>query len=137
MRIRRLLLLALLSAALPLTAAACGVCIEDKVAATYDHEVVTKAARDNHAVMYFEITGLASRVPPTERWLVNAVEKTRGVESGSVRVSLEQAAVSFTIDPNRHPVAGVKKLIEQKLLPQQLGLKPLRTLYKGKLSAPA
>lgn len=134
---RKLFWTMLLAAAMPLTAAACGVCIEDKVAATYDFKVVANATRNNHTVLFFELTGLASHGAPTRQAIVSAVEQTPGVERGSVRLSLEQAAVSFAVNASRYPPADMKKRIEKKLAAQQLRLKPLRTIYKGELTEPA
>lgn len=137
MMLRKLLAAALLTIALPLNAVACGVCIEDKVAATYDFEVIAKATRDGHAVLFYEITGLASPGPQAQQAIISAVEKVRGIERGSVRVSLEQAALSLVVNAKRHPPAEIKQRIEKALAAQQLGLKLLRTIQKGKLSAPA
>lgn len=137
MSARHALFAALLSAALPLTAFACGVCIEDKVAATYDHAVVTQATRDRHAVLFFEITGLASQAAPSSQWLVGTVEATRGVARGSVRVSLEQAALSFAVNGSGQSATGVRRAVEQRLAPRHLGLKLLRMFDQGKLSAPS
>ena len=36
---------------------ACGHCIEDKVAAVYDHVIVAKAVREKHVVAFFGIEG--------------------------------------------------------------------------------
>ena len=37
---------------------ACGHCIEDKVAAVYDHTIVSKAVSEKHIVAFFGIEGL-------------------------------------------------------------------------------
>src|SRR3982750_1452609 len=42
-------------------AAACGYCVEDKIAATYDHAVVTQAFARKHQVAFFHVDGTASR----------------------------------------------------------------------------
>lgn len=135
--LRRLLAAALLASALPLTAAACGVCIEDKVAATYDFQVVSHATRNGHAVLFYELVGPISQDPKTAAMISAAAEKAAGVEHDSVRVSLQQAALSVVVDARRASPAEMKNRIEQKLLPWRLGLKLLRTIENGKLSAPA
>ena len=38
-------------------AEACGVCVEDKMAAVYDHTVVTRALNQKHYVAFFHVDG--------------------------------------------------------------------------------
>ena len=45
-------------------ARACGHCIEDKVAATYDYSVLTRAAHDGHVVVFTEVRGPAAGAGP-------------------------------------------------------------------------
>ncbi|HCY64223.1 MAG TPA: hypothetical protein DHV59_15660 [Oxalobacteraceae bacterium] len=134
---RQLLAAALLASALPLTAAACGVCIEDKVAATYDFQVVSHATRNGHTVLFYELVGPVAPDPKTAALIAAASAKAAGVEHDSVRVSLQQAALSVVVDAKRASPTEMKNRIEQKLLPWRLGLKLLRTIENGKLSAPA
>ena len=41
-------------------ASACGYCVEDKIASTYDHSVVTRALSQGHHVAFFHIDGPVS-----------------------------------------------------------------------------
>ena len=86
-------------------AAACGVCVEDKVAATYDHATVLRAADRGKVVVFAEIVGHGD---PTA-----AARRTRGVEAKSVRVSVQPAAVSFVLDPRLRPPADALGAIER------------------------
>ena len=83
---------------------ACGACVEDKIAATYDHGVVERAAASGDVMVFCDITGAldAQRVK-------EAVRRVRGVKSQSVRISAPLAAVSFAVDPRvRSPQDAVE-----------------------------
>lgn len=89
--------------ALASTAWACGVCVEDKVAATYDYAVVQKAAAGGKAMVYCEIKGAFD-----VRRLRNAARQVRGLDAASVRVASQPAAVSFALDTaQQSPQAAV------------------------------
>jgi hypothetical protein len=96
-----------LFAAAPMLAAACGVCIEDKMAATYDHAVITSAVNQGHAVVFAEMIGVPSSNAAQTRKIIQAFEATPGVDRGSVRVSLNPAAISFAIDERKTEVQGI------------------------------
>lgn len=110
------LLLALAAAG----AQACGVCIEDKVAATYDHHSVKEALARGRLVVYCEVAGLAD-VQRAGR----AAARVRGVDARSVRVSAEPAALSFVLDP-RQQSAQAAVLALQAALPAGARLGILR-----------
>src|SRR5262245_17603156 len=78
---------ALLTAALLAASGAalgCGYCVEDKIASTYDHAVVTRAIGARHHVVYFHIDGPLVQDAPTGRALVAAAQSVRGVDRDSV-----------------------------------------------------
>ena len=82
---------------------ACGHCIEDKVAATYDHAVLTRAARDGHVVVFADIRGPAAGAGPAlKTFIARTLAATPGIDGGTVRVSLDPPAASFACDPARH-----------------------------------
>jgi hypothetical protein len=87
-------LVAVLGAFMPSASHACGVCVEDKVAATYDHGVVVRAAASGDVMVFCEVTG-----PLDTPRLKEAVRRVRGVKPQSVRVSAQPAALSFAVDP--------------------------------------
>ena len=89
---------------------ACGVCVEDKVAATYDHAVIQRAAATGKAMVYCEIHGSLD----PRRWQ-GAARRVRGLDPASVRVSREPAAISFALDSQQSPQAAVAAL--QKAMP--------------------
>ena len=93
----------LLAAALvaPAAAQACGACLEDKVAATYDHAVVTGATQHGKLVVFAEPRSGADPAK-VDRALRAAASHASGVESSSVRTSQSPAAISFVLDPRGH-----------------------------------
>jgi hypothetical protein len=87
-------------------AQACGICAEDKVAATYDYRSVQDALARGRVVVYCELAGWAD-VQRTRQ----AAARVRGVEARSVRVSAQPAALSFVLDPKQQsPQAAVLAL---------------------------
>ena len=91
--------LALLAGAAAL-AHACGQCLEDKIAATFDAGVRERAARIGHVVVFTEVKGPAAGAPPALRdFIARTLAATRGVDPGTVRVSLDPPAAAFACDP--------------------------------------
>ena len=96
-------------------ALACGVCIEDKIAACYDHAIVEAAQQRGHAVAFFAIEGDLRRDDATRRAFSRAIESARGVRKASARVSLPNAALSFAYDPARTSPRQAGEAIGQTL----------------------
>jgi len=116
--------------ALAPTAWGCGVCVEDKVAATYDYAVVQKAAATGKAMVYCEVKG-----PFDARRLRNAARQVRGLDTASVRVSPQPAAMSFALDTaQQSPQSAVAAL--QKALPDSR-VAIVRLITAGELAANA
>ena len=88
-----------LLAAMPIAAMACGVCVEDKVAATYDHALVQRALEKHRVVVFAEPrTSIdAARL----RAVAAAAARAPGVEAATVRTSAAPQSVSFVLDPKR------------------------------------
>lgn len=114
----------LLAAALfaPAAAFACGACVEDKVAATYDHALVTQATQHGKVVVFAEPRSGADPAE-VERALRRAAAKAPGVEPASVRASQSPAALSFVLDPRGHDpqktlasIQGASKVADLQLV---------------------
>jgi hypothetical protein len=76
----------------------CGYCVEDKVAASYDHAVVTNAIGKGQVVVFAEVSGEggeAALVKTARR----AAGQVKGIDRGSVRVTAVPATVSFALNP--------------------------------------
>jgi len=79
-------------------AGACGVCDEDKVAATYDHAVVTRATSTGRVVVFYEVRGVVDA-----KRLRAAARRVKGIDVASLRTSTEPAALSFALKSARQP----------------------------------
>ena len=117
----------LFSACLP-AAFACGYCIEDKIAATYDHRVITKAVSMGHAVAYAEIVGMPGLSTAAEKEIAGIVEKVPGVDLGAVRISLETPALSFAYDPRHFTSDSLLLQINRNLAPQRVRVSLIRII---------
>lgn len=105
---------------------ACGYCVEDKIAATYDHAVIVGAADRRHQVVFLSLENGPAK--SRERAVARAVESTPGVDAGTVRVSLENGAVSFAFDPSRTSLNSIVGSVRRKLTGKGSGVSVLRVL---------
>ncbi len=80
-----------------MTAMGCGACVEDQIAATYDHAVMTQAVARHHVVVFAAVERRGSSKFDM-RELSRAAAASKGVVAGSVRVSGEPSALSFAMD---------------------------------------
>ena len=115
----RIVLVALLLAAGP--AFACGYCVEDQIAAVYDHAVVTGALARKHHVVFLHVDGSV----PSRALLERAVYAAPGVDAGSVRISTDLLTVSFAFDPARASLGAIHPRIEKRL---GVALMPLQVI---------
>ncbi len=125
--------------ALPMRAAlACGFCIEDKIAAVYDHRVVVQAVAQKHHVAFFGLDGRLAGSAAEARNLERIVGTAFGVDPGSVRVSIESAALSVAFDPATVSFGTLHRSVQKKLTPRGLALLPLRVMDRpGELKTAA
>ena len=107
-------------------ALACGYCVEDKIAATYDHAVVTKAFAAKHHVAFLHVDGLATDRKVLER----AIYSVPSVDRGTVRVSADLLTVSFAYDPARETLGAIHARIEKRLAQQKLSLMPFQVMER-------
>jgi hypothetical protein len=92
-------------------AAACGYCLEDQIAATYDHAVVAKALAARHHVVFLHIDGTAKSRAALEK----AAYSAPAVDRGTVRVSADLLTVSFAFDPARDNLGVIHARMEKSL----------------------
>ena len=111
-------------------ARACGYCVEDKVASTYDHAVVTRALAQKHRVVFFHVEGAVAQGEAAKRWLEAAAASTAGVDPGSARAAADTLTLSIAFDPQRSSLVAVQSALEKKLAARKLTLLPLRVLDK-------
>lgn len=109
---------------------ACGYCVEDKIAAVYDHSVAMRAVAQKHQVVFFAVEGI---IPPGEgsrRKLEAIVESLVGVDRGSARASVESASLSAAFDPAHASLAAMERALSRKLAARGLSVAVLRVMEK-------
>lgn len=109
-------------------AQACGYCVEDKMAAAYDHAVVTRALAQKHHVAFFHIDGPLMPGEATRRALQALADSAAGVDKGSARVSVESASLSVAFDSRRSRVAALQIALERKLAAKKVSLMLLQVM---------
>jgi hypothetical protein len=90
------------------------------VAAVYDYAVVTQARAQKHHVAFFALGGTLVPSDAMKREIESAVRGIKGVDKGSVRVSLELASLSFSFAPDQASFGSVQKSLEKKLASTKL-----------------
>ena len=107
---------------------ACGHCVEDKIAAAYDHSVIVRALDRRHEVAFLAIEGAVAASPRLTREIQNALESARGVDRDSARVSPDGTSLSFAYDPGRMKLGTIMRALEQSLAPRSLSISLLQVL---------
>jgi hypothetical protein len=108
------------------TALACGYCVEDRIAAVYDHALVQRIAGSQHQLAYFAWDGPSERGEAARLKMLALGEATAGVDKGSVRVSMDPAAIAVAFDPRRTSAAAVGAALGKKLESLKLAVIPLQ-----------
>jgi hypothetical protein len=114
-------------------ASACGACVEDKVAATYDHAVIAQAMRRHQQVLFVGVEGPRAELAAGR--LAQVARKLRGVEAASVRTSASPAALSFAVAASQNPQATVAA-VRTALRDPQTQLTLIRVARDGVLVEP-
>jgi len=109
------------------SAMACGVCIEDKIAATYDHAVVTRAKAQGRIVVFAEPRANVEAATLAHK-LSAAAAHTRGVDPASVRTSQAPASLAFALDPKAASTSAALRAITKAAGIPRLELVELRVI---------
>ena len=121
-----------LAAAISPSSWACGACVEDAIAATYDHATIRAAIAKRQQVVFVSIEGgVPARVV---RVLTAAARKVRGVQAGTLRTAVSPPACSFALaagEPVDTAVSAFGKLIAD----QQVRVTVIRIMRDGSLTA--
>ena len=112
------------------TVFACGICVEDRVAAVFDNAVVDQAIGAQRHVAFYGVEGSLPATRESRRALLEALYAS-GAAKGSARVSLESASVSAAFDPSRTSVARLRDDAGRRLAGKGLALTPLRVIDEG------
>jgi hypothetical protein len=113
--------------ALPCLALACGICVEDQIAATYDHAVVALAESSGRRVLFTAVRGENAGAPGSGAKIRRAISSVTGVDRDSIRVSLLPPAASFSWNPRSLDTRAVLRAINDRLAGTGLTLAALRT----------
>ena len=115
---------------------ACGVCVEDKIAAVYNHAAITRALQARHAIVFFAIEGV---LPPGVAGLQKVAATAAsvpGVDKKGVRISRHAASLAIEYDPQRADLAVVQKALDGRLAAMGLSLLAMRVMDSpGELAA--
>jgi hypothetical protein len=133
MKLQRVLVIGL--AMLPALAIACGACIEDRIAATYDHAVIAEAIAKHRQVVFVAIDGPVEMKKVAAR-LEAAAARVRGLQAGTLRISLAPAAFSFALDARGDPVEALVAF-RKALADPQAQLSLVRLVKDGALVDPS
>ena len=105
----------------------CGDCVEDRMAATYDHDLVVVAMGRGHQIVFTDVTSQA--LTRTEWHLLSwTVQSVRGMMKGSVRISKSPMALSFEIDPKATAAAAAIREINRRVGKQPVRVSLIRTM---------
>ena len=108
-----------------LNALACGYCVEDKIAATYDHAVITRALAQGRHVVFLHVDG--ARVG---RAALEQAASGRGIEKGSARISPDALTLALVFDPHLISLAELNALLDRRLSARKASLLPLRIMER-------
>ena len=106
---------------------ACGVCIEDRVAAVFDNATVQAAVAKKRHLAFFGIEGSLPATPESRTAILAALQSGGGIR-GTARVSLESASASTAYDPTRTSLADLKAGAEKRLAAKGLQLTAFRVI---------
>ena len=112
------------------TALACGICVEDRVAAVFDNAAVDAALAKKRHLAFFGVVGALPATPESRKAITEALAAGGGIK-GTVRVSLESASASAAYDPARTSLAALRAGAERRLASRGLTLTALRVIDAG------
>jgi hypothetical protein len=104
---------------------ACGHCLEDKVAAVYDHIIITKAVSEKHLVAFFGIEGPFIINAASKQEMQKIMSSIDGVDPNTSRVSLEAGSISLAFNPTFVSYPMLLKALEMKLQRKKLSIFPI------------
>ena len=110
------------------SAIACGHCIEDKVAAVYDHAIVVKAVHEKHVVAFFGIEGPLVVNNISKQEIQKIIGSINGVDPNTSRISLETGSISLAYNPTLLSYPVLLDSLDKKLKVKKLSVFPLQVL---------
>ena len=120
--------LAVLALAASLSSFGCGYCIEDRVAAVYDHSVITEALDKRHQIAFFALEGTLPAEGQARRVIANALRSAKGIDSQSLRVSVASASLSLSYDGARISPARIIEVMNREFAARGLRVSLLKAM---------
>jgi hypothetical protein len=117
---------AVLVASLP--ASGCGYCDEDRVAAVYDHGVITRALERRHQVAFLAIEGTLPEARRARSVIANALKGAQGIDAQSLRFSVEAASISISYDGERTSPARIAEILNREFAARGLRVSLLQAV---------
>jgi hypothetical protein len=111
-------------------AVACGLCIEDKVAAVYDHAAISRAVAMKHRVAFFVFDGALAGTEGATKKVAQAATLASGVDVGTTRVSMELSSLSIAFDPSKTSAEALERALRAKLNASGLTLELVKTVAR-------
>lgn len=99
----------------PAAVFACGHCVEDRIAAVYDHALVQRTAASGQRIAYFAWDAKGAHGPALRLRIAESAAGAPGVLAGSVRVSAQPEAVAVGYDPRRHSEQAIEAGLQARL----------------------
>jgi hypothetical protein len=107
---------------------ACGYCVEDRVAAVYDHAIVVRALERKHQVAFLTMEGTIPPGGEPRHSIESTINAITGVDRGTARVSPESASLSFAYDPRQPGLGPILRALENRLSAKGLNFSVLRVI---------
>jgi hypothetical protein len=99
----------------------------DRIASVSDGEAMARALDHRHNIAFFAIDGWLA--PGADTRAIEALaEGTFGVDRGSARLSIENAALSLAFDPDRVAFIAIQRILDRKLAAMRLSLLPMAVI---------
>ena len=92
----------------------CGYCIEDRVAAVYDHAAIGAALDQHRQIVFFALEGKLPAEGQALRIIAHALRSVEGVDSRSLRVSFASASLSLSYDGKRISSARIIEVMNRE-----------------------
>jgi hypothetical protein len=94
---------------------ACGYCVEDRIAAVYDHALLQRSLASRHPVLFFAWDGPVTRNEAARQKILAIAAAVAGVDKDSTRVSVEPASMALAFDPQQSNATAVEAALQKKL----------------------
>ena len=101
---------------------ACGYCVEDRIAAVYDHALAQRTLALKHEMIFFAWDGPLTRSEVSKQKIMTLGATVPGVNPGSLRVSMEPAALALAFDPQRSSGQSIEAALQTKLRLMKLSI---------------